>query len=147
MKIYIGSDHAGYNLKETLQQHLKDKGHEVLDIGTFDAENKVDYPDLAREVAEKVQENKDSKGVLVCGSGVGVAIVANKVKGIRAVNAHDASEAKLSREHNDANVITFGERTMEAKVAIESLDAFLAAQFEGGRHEARVQKIKDLENK
>lgn len=147
MKIYIGSDHAGYNLKETLQQHLKDKGHEVLDIGTFDAENKVDYPDLAREVAEKVQENKDSKGVLVCGSGVGVAIVANKVKGIRAVNAHDANEAKISREHNDANVITFGERTMDAKVAIESLDAFLAAQFEGGRHEARVQKIKDLENK
>ncbi len=147
MKIYIGSDHAGYNLKETLQQHLKDAGHEVLDIGTFDAVNKVDYPDLAREVAEKVQENEGSRGVLVCGSGIGVSIVANKIRGIRAVNAHDANEAKLSREHNDANIITFGERTMDAKIVIESLDAFLAAQFEGGRHEARVQKIKDLENK
>jgi ribose 5-phosphate isomerase B len=147
MKIYIGSDHAGYNLKETLQQHLKDGGHEVLDIGTFDAVNKVDYPDLAREVAEKVQENEGSRGVLVCGSGIGVSIVANKIRGIRAVNAHDANEAKLSREHNDANVITFGERTMDPKIVLESLDAFLAAQFEGGRHEARVQKIKDLENK
>lgn len=145
MKIYIGSDHAGYNLKESLKQHLKSQNHEVLDLGTFDAENKVDYPDLAREVAEKVQENEGSRGVLVCGSGVGVSIVANKIRGIRAVNAHDASEAKLSREHNDANVITFGERTMDPKVALESVDAFLTAQFEGGRHEARVQKIKDIE--
>ncbi len=144
MKIYIGADHAGFPLKETLRDYVKEKGHEVIDLGTF-SEESVDYPDLAREVGEKVRENKDTLGVLVCGTGIGVSIAANKLKGIRAANVHDVNEATLSRQHNNANVVTVGARTLQPQMAKDIVDAFLTTPFEGGRHQARVDKITAIE--
>lgn len=146
MALYIGSDHAGFSLKSTLREHLKSKGHEVTDLGTFDGEAKVDYPDIAREVAEKVKANPGSAGVIVCGTGIGVAIAANKVKGIRAANVHDVTEAKYARLHNDANIVTVGARTLGEETAKEVLDTFISTAFEGGRHEGRVAKIKAIED-
>lgn len=145
MKIYIGADHAGFPLKETLRVHIKEQGHEVIDLGTFD-ESSVDYPDLAREVAEKVRENPDSRGVLVCGTGIGVAIAANKLKGIRAANVHDIAEAELSRKHNNANIVTVGGRNMEPETAKSVVDTFIATTFEGGRHQGRIDKITAIED-
>lgn len=145
MKIYIGADHAGFPLKETLRVYIKEQGHEVIDLGTFD-ESSVDYPDLAREVAEKVRENPDSRGVLVCGTGIGVAIAANKLKGIRAANVHDIAEAELSRKHNNANIVTVGGRTMEPETAKSVVDTFIATTFEGGRHQGRIDKITAIED-
>lgn len=144
MKVYIGADHAGFSLKETLRESMRASGHEVIDLGTF-SEESVDYPDLAREVGEKVRENKDTLGVLVCGTGIGVSIAANKLKGIRAANVHDVNEATLSRQHNNANIVTVGARTIDPKVADEIVKTFLATAFEGGRHEARVAKITAIE--
>lgn len=146
MAIYIGSDHAGYQLKDQICEYLKAKGETVTDLGTFDAEAKVDYPDIAREVSEKVIENKGSAGILICGTGIGVAISANKVKGIRAANVHDVTEAKFSRLHNDANILTLGQRTVGSETAKDIVDMFLATTFEGGRHIARVDKITAIEN-
>lgn len=146
MQVYIGSDHAGYQLKEVIQDHLKDSGHEVVDLGVFTDVNKVDYPDIAREVGEKVNENKGSLGILACGSGIGVCIAANKVKGIRAANVHDVTTAKYARLHNNANVMTLGERMVGTEVAKDIVDAFLGAEFEGGRHEKRVGKITKMES-
>jgi len=146
MKVYIGSDHAGFPLKESLVEHLKMAGHEVVDLGVFTDEKKVDYPDLAKAVAEKVRDDADSRGVLVCGTGIGVAIAANKVKGIRAANVHDVTEARFARLHNNANIVTVGQRTLGAETAKDVVDTFLVTEFEGGRHEARVQKITAMEN-
>lgn len=145
MKVYIGADHAGFPLKETLRESLRAAGHEVLDLGTF-SEESVDYPDLAREVGEKVRENPEARGVLVCGTGIGVAIAANKLKGIRAANVHDTNEATLSRQHNNANIVTVGARTTDPKLAEEMVKIFLATNFEGGRHQARIDKITAIEN-
>lgn len=145
MQIYIGSDHAGYQLKEVIQNQVKEMGHSVLDLGTFNEESKVDYPDIAREVGEKVHENKESLGILICGSGIGVSIAANKLKGIRAANAYDVKSAELSRAHNNANVLTLGQRLLEPELAKEIVKTFLATPFEGGRHEGRVEKIAGLE--
>lgn len=146
MSIYIGSDHAGFDLKNVLREHMKMQGQEVIDLGTFDGAVKVDYPDIAREVAEKVKSNKGSAGVLICGTGIGVAIAANKVKGIRAANVHDVTEALLSRQHNDANIVTVGARTMGEETAKEIVDTFLTTAFEGGRHVPRIEKITAIEN-
>jgi ribose 5-phosphate isomerase B len=146
MMIYIGSDHAGFQLKEALQAHVKGQGHSVVDLGTFSDVNKVDYPDIAREVAEKVRDNKGSLGVLICGTGIGVAIAANKMNGIRAANVHDTTEARYARLHNDANVVTVGPRTTGVETAKDIVDTFLSTAFEGGRHEARVAKIKAIED-
>lgn len=144
--IYIGSDHAGFQLKDALQAHVKAQGHNVVDLGTFSDVNKVDYPDIAREVAEKVRDNKGSLGVLICGTGIGVAIAANKMNGIRAANVHDTTEARYARLHNDANVVTVGQRTTGVETAKDIVDTFLSTAFEGGRHEARVAKIKAIED-
>ncbi len=146
MSIYIGSDHAGFDLKNVLREHMKMQGQEVIDLGTFDGAVKVDYPDIAREVAEKVKSNKGSAGVLICGTGIGVAIAANKVKGIRAANVHDVTEALLSRQHNDANIVTVGARTTGEETAKEIVDTFLTTAFEGGRHVPRIEKITAIEN-
>lgn len=146
MALYIGSDHAGFGLKNVLREHLKTQGKEVVDLGTFDGEAKVDYPDIAREVAEKVKSNKNSAGILVCGTGIGVAIAANKVKGIRAANVHDLTEARFARLHNDANIVTVGARTLGEETAKEIVDTFLSTAFEGGRHTARIEKITAIEN-
>ncbi len=146
MQVYIGSDHAGYAMKEVVQAHLKEKGHEVLDLGVFEEVNAADYPDTAREVAEKVIENEGSKGVLICGTGIGMSIAANKVKGIRAAVTHDETTAKAASQHNNANIISFGQRVVGNDVAKNIVDTFLSTEFEGGRHERRVNKITDIEN-
>ena len=145
MKIYLGADHAGFPLKEVLRESMKVEGHDVVDLGTF-SEESVDYPDLAREVGEKVRENLNSRGVLVCGTGIGVAIAANKLKGIRAANVHDTNEAALSRQHNNANIVAVGARTTDPKIAKEIVKIFLTTAFEGGRHQTRIDKITAIEN-
>lgn len=145
MKVYLGADHAGFQLKELLRESMKTEGHEVIDLGTFN-EDSVDYPDLAREVGEKVRENAETRGVLVCGTGIGVAIAANKLKGIRAANVHDLNEATLSRQHNNANIVTVGARTTEVQLAKDIVKTFLTTPFEGGRHQARIDKITAIEN-
>ena len=142
--VYIGADHAGYEVKEQIQKYLKEKEYKVIDLGVF-AEGSVDYPDIAREVAEKVSDNEGSFGVLVCGTGVGMSMAANKVFGIRAVQASTRHDAEMSRQHNDANLICFGARTQKFEEITDILDGFMEEAFEGGRHEKRVEKITDIE--
>lgn len=144
MKIAIGSDHAGFVLKQQVADALRAKGHQVQDFGT-DSEESVDYPDFSEPPAREVAVGAAERAVLVCGSGVGVAIVANKVDGVRAVNAHDTEEAEMSRRHNDANVLTLSGKRLNAEQAEAIVDAFLQTQFEGGRHERRVHKITEVE--
>ncbi len=145
VRIAIGSDHAGFALKSAVAPSLAAAGHELIDVGT-DSEESVDYPDPAARAAHLVESGEAERAVLVCGSGVGVAIVANKVDGVRAVNAHDAEEAEMSRRHNDANVLTLAGRRLEAGEAAPILRAFLETAFEGGRHARRVAKIAALEH-
>lgn len=142
-RIAVGCDHAGFNLKTALMAHLIDSGHDVLDVGT-DSTERVDYPDFGAAVGRAVAGGDAELGVAVCGSGIGIAIAANKIPGVRAATVHDATSAHLSREHNNANVVCFGERLIGPAVAVEALDAFLAATFAGGRHAARVAKIDAL---
>jgi ribose 5-phosphate isomerase B len=144
MRVSIGSDHAGFELKEKLEAHLRAMGHEVSDVGTHN-DDSVDYPDLAAAVGTAVAKGEAERGVLVCGSGVGVAIAANKVDGVRAANVYDPEMAKMSRLHNDANVVTMGGRYLPEEVAREIVDTFLDTAFEGGRHQRRVDKITALE--
>ena len=142
MRIAIASDHAGFELKEHVKARLQSAGHDVVDVGPANDES-TDYPRYARPAARLVAEGDAERGVLVCGSGVGVAIVANKVPGVRAVNAHDAEEAQLSRAHNDANVVTLSGRRLDGEQADEIVRAFLEAEFEGGRHARRVALIEE----
>ena len=143
MRIAIGSDHAGYLLKEQLAMHLRAAGHELVDLGTHSQE-RVDYPDYGAAVGRGVATGEVELGVCVCGSGIGIAIAANKVPGVRAATVHDVTSARLAREHNNANVVCVGERLIGPEVAQDAIDAFLAAQFQGGRHTARVAKIDAL---
>jgi len=145
VRIAIGSDHAGWELKEAVAPSLEAAGHELIDVGT-DSRESVDYPDPAAAAARLVGSGEADRAVLVCGSGVGVAIVANKVEGVRAVNAHDPEEAEMSRRHNDANVLTLAGRRLDAAAAGPILSAFLATGFEGGRHARRIAKIAAVEN-
>ncbi len=145
-KIYIGADSAGYPLKEELRQHLIDLGYEVEDCGTYSTDS-VHYPEFASRVCERVQKNLDgSFGVLVCGTGIGMSMAANKYRGIRAALCSDTFSARMTRAHNDANVICLGGRVLGSCLATEILDAFLGAEFEGGRHAVRVGMISDIEN-
>jgi ribose 5-phosphate isomerase B len=144
MRVSIGSDHAGFELKEKLEAHLRAMGHEVSDVGTHN-DDSVDYPDLAAAVGSAVANGEAERGVLVCGSGIGVAIAANKVDGVRAANVYDPEMAKMSRLHNDANVVTMGGRYLPEEVAREIVDTFLDTAFEGGRHQRRIDKITALE--
>lgn len=144
MKIAMGSDHAGFELKESVKSALEADGHEVEDVGTHSAES-TDYPGFAARAAGLVAEGAAERGVLVCGSGNGVAIAANKIAGIRAVNGHDADEAEMSRRHNDANVLTLSGQRLDPDQAGEIVEAFLGTGFEGGRHARRVGQISDLE--
>lgn len=144
VKIAMGSDHAGFELKERVKGSLEDEGHEVEDVGTHSTES-TDYPPFAARAAELVSSGEAERGVLVCGSGNGVAIVANKVGGIRAVNAHDPAEAEMSRRHNDANVITLSGQRLSPKQADAIVATFLETGFEGGRHARRVGEITELE--
>ena len=142
-RIATGSDHAGYTLKSALIEHLSAAGHEIVDCGT-DSTERVDYPDYGAAVGRAVAAGEVDLGMCVCGSGIGIAIAANKIPGVRAATVNDVTSAHLTREHNDANVICFGERLIGPEVAKDALDAFLAAAFEGGRHTARVAKIDAL---
>lgn len=144
MKIAIGSDHAGFELKEKVKQALMKQGHEVTDEGTADTTS-VDYPDFARKVAHNVTGHRSQLGVLVCGSGIGMAISANKVPGIRAAAINSVEEAQLSREHNDLNVLAIGARIVDEAKALKIVDTFLKTGFAAGRHAQRVAKIAELE--
>ena len=138
--IAVASDQAGFDLKEILKQDLQAAGYEVLDLGTNSTAS-VDYPDFGKAMGEAIASGKAEKGVLVCGSGIGISIAANRNPAVRAVLAHDATSARLSREHNDANVVAFGQRMTGIEVAREALKVFLQTAFEGGRHAGRVAKL------
>lgn len=144
MKIALGADHAGYELKNIIRQHLEQLGIEVQDQGAHTADS-VDYPDYARLVALDVSRSRADKGILVCGSGIGMAISANKIAGIRAANVTSRYEAQMSREHNDANVLALGARILNPHDALQIVDAWLATPFGGGRHQRRVEKIAAIE--
>jgi ribose 5-phosphate isomerase B len=144
MKIAVGSDHAGFDLKEHLKSHLSTRGIETTDFGTSGTES-VDYPDFAFDVARAVAQGDCDYGVLVCSTGVGMSIAANKVEGIRAALAYNSDVAAQSRAHLDANVLVFGQRFTETGKATAMLDVWLDTSFEGGRHERRVNKIKAFE--
>jgi ribose 5-phosphate isomerase B len=144
MKIALGADHAGFELKDRIKQRLGEQGIAVQDLGTHSADS-VDYPDFARKVAEMVAEHADTLGILVCGTGIGMAISANKVPGIRAANCDSVFEAQMSREHNDANVLALGARVVETESALEIVDKWLTTSFAGGRHQRRVDKIHEIE--
>jgi len=141
MRIAIGSDHAGYDQKARLADHLAKRGHQVSDFGTVNAEDSVDYPDFALAVGRAVTAGDADFGVLVCGTGIGMAIAANKVPGVRAANVTDPEFAALSREHNDANVVTLSARFVPLQVNEAILDEFLSTEFAGARHAGRVAKI------
>lgn len=147
MRVAIGSDHAGFDQKERLKAHLAEQGHEVVDMGTTSGSESVDYPDFAEKVARSVAAGVTERGVLVCGTGIGMAMAANKVDGVRAANVTDPQFAELAREHNDANVVTVSGRFVPVAVNEEILDAFLGTPFGGDRHARRVDKIADLEDK
>ena len=140
MKLAIGADHAGFSLKEKLKKYLISKGHEVKDFGP-DSEQSVDYPDYAHPVASAVEKKECELGLLMCGSGNGINMTANKHAGIRAALCWNAEIAKLSRQHNNANILTLPARFIEEAEAIKCVDIFLSTPFEGGRHEGRVKKI------
>ncbi|MBZ5566707.1 MAG: ribose 5-phosphate isomerase B [Acidobacteriia bacterium] len=144
MKIALGADHAGFPLKERVKQWLIEQGVQVDDKGTFSNES-VDYPDFARIVGEAVAAKQADRGILVCGSGIGMSIAANKIPGVRAANPHTVFEAQMSREHNDANVLTLGGRVLTEDQAHGILDAWLRTKFAGGRHQRRVDKISQIE--
>ena len=144
MRIAVGADHAGYELKQHVADALRAAGHDVVDVGT-DSEESTHYPLFAEPAARMVADGEVERGVLVCGSGVGVSIVANKVDGVRAVNAHDADEAEMSRRHNDVNVLTLAGRRLSPEQADQIVETFLATEFEGGRHETRVDLISEVE--
>ncbi|HEX8139679.1 MAG TPA: ribose 5-phosphate isomerase B [Pyrinomonadaceae bacterium] len=144
MKVALASDHAGYAEKERLKPLLQELGLEVEDLGTVSAES-VDYPDYARRVAERVASGEASQGLLVCSSGTGMAIAANKVRGVRAALAWSEETARLARQHNDANVLAIGARTTPPEDIPKIVRAWFGAQFDGGRHAARVEKIKQME--
>lgn len=141
MRIAVGSDHAGYTLKSLLADHLAAAGHEVLDLGTDSAAVSVDYPGYGHAVGVAVAEGRADRGLCVCGTGIGIGIAANKVAGIRAAVVHDATTAGLARRHNDANVVCLGERTTGAAEAVDAVDAFFATEFDGGRHQRRIDQI------
>lgn len=143
MKFYIATDHAGIDLKDYTVELLKDKGHEVIDLGPF-SKTRVDYPDYAVKVSQSVLEDSGSQGILICGSGIGMSIAANRHSGIRAALCHDAYTATVARGHNDANILCFGERIIGKGVAESILDAWICSSFDGGRHTGRVEKIEAI---
>ncbi|MBN2248673.1 MAG: ribose 5-phosphate isomerase B [Coriobacteriia bacterium] len=144
MRVYLGSDHAGFELKEQVRDVLRDLGHDVVDIGPYTDES-VDYPDYAERVGRAVASGEAPFGVLICGTGIGMAIAANKVPGIRAVQASDPEMARMARLHNNANILTLPGRYIGKEQAAEVLSVFLSTSFEGGRHQRRVDKISDIE--
>lgn len=146
MKIALGSDHAGFTLKNVIMDHLKEKGYEYKDFGCYTNES-CDYPDFGEKVGEAVVSKEYDLGIIVCGTGIGISIAANKVPGVRAAHCTDTFSAHAAREHNNANILALGERVVGAGLAIDIVDTFLAASFQGGRHAKRVDKISEIEKK
>ncbi|MBE6670612.1 MAG: ribose 5-phosphate isomerase B [Ruminococcaceae bacterium] len=144
LPIVIASDHAGYSLKEQVKKHLEEKSIEYIDLGTNSTES-VAYPEYASKLCKAIQEGKANMGILVCGTGIGMSMAANKHKGIRAACVSDTFSAKATRMHNDANVLCFGERVVGAGLAFELVDAFLSTEYEGGRHQARVDMVNSFD--
>jgi len=144
MKFYIATDHAGVDLKDYTVELLREKGHEVVDLGPYD-KTRVDYPDYAVKVCQSVLEDKGTQGILICGSGIGMSMSANRFHGIRAALCHDAYTAQVARGHNDANVLCFGERIVGKGVAESILDSWIDSDFDGGRHIGRVAKIEAIQ--
>ena len=145
MKIAIGCDHIGYPLKLKVIAHLIELGHEVEDVGTHN-EERCNYPIYGQQVALRVADGRAEKGILICGTGVGISLSANKVKGIRAVVCSEPYSAQLSRQHNNTNIVAFGSRVVGDAVALQIVDAFLTAEYEGGRHQTRIDMISAIEN-
>ncbi|MBI5903506.1 MAG: ribose 5-phosphate isomerase B [Deltaproteobacteria bacterium] len=145
-KIAIASDHAGRELKEDLKEYLKSMGFEVVDMGVNN-DKSVDYPDYGAPVAEKVSSGELAKGVLLCGTGIGMSILANKYRGVRAALVNDVYTARMAKEHNDANILVIGGRIVGKGLAREMLKVWLEARFEGGRHQRRLDKITEVENR
>ncbi|MBQ3927475.1 MAG: ribose 5-phosphate isomerase B [Clostridia bacterium] len=143
-KIIIGSDHAGYDLKQEIIAHLKSLGLEVLDVGTY-SKDSCHYPEFAKALCQKIQSGEFKLGILICGTGIGMSMAANKCRGIRAACCSDSYSARLTREHNDANVLCFGARVIGPGTAEDMVDAFINTEFAGGRHQLRVDMLMDLE--
>ena len=139
-KIFISSDHAGYNLKEQIKKRFK-KRYTFLDLGTDNSKNSVNYPDYAHKLCKKVANNTKNMGILVCGSGMGMSMAANRHKRIRAAVCYSVKNTKLSRLHNNANIITLGARLTKKNIAFKCIETFVSTKFEGGRHNKRVRKI------
>ncbi|MGL5616903.1 MAG: ribose 5-phosphate isomerase B [Sarcina sp.] len=146
MKLAVGSDHGGFILKGEVLNHLKEKGIEFEDFGTYSTDS-CDYPDIAEKVANAVLSEEYDLGILVCGTGIGVSIAANKVPGVRAALCSDTFSAHACRQHNNANILTMGERVIGKGLALDIVDTFLSAKFEGERHLRRINKITEIENK
>ena len=146
MKIAIGCDHAGLQLKNAVIEHLKGRGFEINDCGTYDSAS-CHYPVFAKKVADEVASGNAEKGILVCGTGVGMSMAANKIKGIRAACVSDCFSAEATRAHNDANIVCFGQRVVGEGLAFKIVDTFLDTKFEGGRHQIRIDMVNDLDNK
>ncbi len=147
MKIAVGSDHAGFELKNVIAEDLRRAGHEVVDVGTYSTDS-VDYPDFAEAVAAAVLDGRAERGVLICGSGIGASVAANKIKGIRAGIAHDTYSAHQGVEHDDMNVLVLGSRITGIEVARELVSTYVRARFSNGeRHVRRLMKVKDIEAK
>lgn len=146
MKIAIACDHGGYKLKEVLKASMASQGYEIVDFGT-DSEESCDYPDYAYKAAKAVANHECDKGIVVCGTGIGVSITANKVNGIRCALVHDVFSAKATRQHNDSNMLAMGARVIGEGLALEILNTWLNEEYEGGRHDLRIQKMMEIENK
>ena len=143
--IAIGSDHGGYKLKEEIKKYLEEKEIEYTDCGTFDEES-VDYPEIAQAVSSEIQDGHAEKGIVICRSGIGMSIVANKFRGIRCAKCNEEEEAKFSRMHNDANVLALGADYIDTNKAVRIVRTWIATEFEGGRHEKKVNLIEEIEN-
>ena len=144
--IAIGSDHGGYKLKEEIKKYLEEREIEYTDCGTFD-EERAEYPEIAQALATELQSGQAEKGIIICRSGIGMSMVANKFKGIRAAKCNDEEEAKFSRMHNNANIISLGADYIDTNKAVRIVRTWIATEFEGGRHESRVKMIEEIENK
>ncbi len=142
LRIAIGSDHGGYEYKEQIVSHLKEKGYECVDVGTYSTDS-CDYPVIARAVTTKITTDEADRGILICGTGIGMSIVANKVKGIRAALCGDTFSARASRAHNNSNVLCLGERVIGINLAMDIVDIWLESKFEGGRHQRRVDMMEN----
>ncbi|MBW3057860.1 ribose 5-phosphate isomerase B [Spiroplasma poulsonii] len=143
MKVIIGNDHTGVEMKNAIVKYLTDQKHQVINLGT-NSDAAVDYPDLGQAVGEKVMQEKDSLGIVICGTGIGISIAANKVKGVRAALCNETNLAKLAREHNNANVLALGARVIAIQNAIWIVETFLNTSFDAGRHALRIDKLNKL---